>query len=59
MFRVVGSCYILGFSDGEAILGPVAAPWKVVLRAAEDDGINGCGVRFQNTVTGEETQFDP
>ncbi|KAK3344559.1 hypothetical protein B0H65DRAFT_463792 [Neurospora tetraspora] len=59
VFQVVGSCYIHGFSDGEAILGPVPAPWKVVLRLAEDDEINGYGVRFQNTITGEEIQRDP
>lgn len=58
-FQVVGSCYIHGFSDGEAILGPVPAPWHAVLRAADDDDTSSLCVHFRNTITGEETPHDP
>lgn len=59
VFQVVGCCYIHGFSDGEAILGPVPAPWQAVLRPADDDDTNGLCVQFRNTITGKETSHDP
>lgn len=47
-YNVVESCYLHGFSDGTALLGPVPSPWKIQLRADS----HGCSTpSFHNCTT--------
>ncbi|KAL8709003.1 MAG: hypothetical protein Q9220_006212 [cf. Caloplaca sp. 1 TL-2023] len=50
-FKVVGSCYLHGFSQGEGLLGPLSGGWSPVFR---DGRFN-----FINCSTGEWSLTDP
>jgi hypothetical protein len=55
-YQVIGPCYLHGFWDGESLLGPMPAPWK--LKYVKDR--TGIDVpRFFNSETGEESHEDP
>lgn len=55
-FRLVGSCYIHGFSDTETLLGPLRTPWEVKFRRVSFSDYTPC---FRNSVTEEERLDDP
>jgi hypothetical protein len=50
-YRVIGDCYIQGIGDGEALLGPIPSPWRMICvdRVLE----------YFHTETGEQTVEDP
>lgn len=55
-YHIVGSCYVHGFSDAEALLGPMPEPWETIFR------LNSGGVwsrQFRNRDTGEQAHQDP
>lgn len=55
-YEVVGETYVHGFMDGEALLQPLQAPWRLLYKA------NSTGqwyATFANSTAGEITQLDP
>ncbi|KIW08328.1 uncharacterized protein PV09_01245 [Verruconis gallopava] len=44
-YQVVGSCFVHGFHDASAFLGPLPSNWRVIIR---DDEYGGAVVRFRN-----------
>lgn len=56
VFRVVGECYVLGISEGEALLGPL--PDGTTRRFASDRKW-GVHSYFVNTSTGKQQIMDP
>jgi len=57
MFQVVGECYIYGIMDGESLLGPMPAPWKVRLASIKGSGISY--PRYWNTAINAMSREDP
>ncbi|KAI1262828.1 hypothetical protein F5Y18DRAFT_145109 [Xylariaceae sp. FL1019] len=55
-FHVVGSCYIHGLMDGEALLGPLLPPWFLKV---DDLGRKQIRPYFLNEDTGIRTLDDP
>jgi hypothetical protein len=55
-FFVVGECYIHGFGQSEALLGPLPLPWEMVY---VPDNRSYPQAAFKNTSTGEVTVEDP
>lgn len=39
-FQIVGDCYLQGFMDGEAILGPLPTDYDRIVQVSPDTGIN-------------------
>lgn len=59
-FRIVGRCYVQGLMDGEALVGTVPEPWKVVVRRSSDlTGVSVLQMRFVHKQTEEDTGNDP
>ncbi|KAH7380692.1 heterokaryon incompatibility protein-domain-containing protein [Pyrenochaeta sp. MPI-SDFR-AT-0127] len=62
-YRVVGPTYVHGLMEGQAILGPIPAPWKMVIRNPEKLQTSYSAVAvdpsFYNPDTGEGTRQDP
>jgi hypothetical protein len=55
-YLVVGISSLHGFTDGETLLGPLPAPWKVQVKL----DFNGYDkIYFFNSLTGESTHEDP
>lgn len=54
-FLVVGSYFIHGLMDGEALLGPIPSPWKIELYRRKDSGYSTHFVKSTN----EKTLDDP
>jgi hypothetical protein len=55
-FIVVGNCYVHGFGEAFAFLGPLPAPWKLRYRSCHFGGFQA---RFFNSATSEESVHDP
>jgi hypothetical protein len=55
-FRIVGEAYVLGLSEGEALLGPLPHNSRRVFASNDEWGVHSY---FENTVTGEKTFEDP
>ncbi|KAI6081210.1 hypothetical protein F4821DRAFT_33309 [Hypoxylon rubiginosum] len=53
-YRVVGSCFLQGFMEGEALLGRLPPGWRI-----QYDGDAKRGMWFVNETTGTETREDP
>lgn len=56
-YQVVGECYIDGYMEGAALLGPLSSEWRGVLRLVS--GFNGRWAAFVNAVTGNIQIEDP
>ncbi|KAI0120886.1 HET-domain-containing protein [Hypoxylon sp. NC0597] len=54
-YEVIGDCYMHGIMDGEAILGPILHPWKVVLVLEDGDD----RIHYVNVEAGYESTGDP
>ncbi|KAF2833421.1 hypothetical protein CC86DRAFT_9574 [Ophiobolus disseminans] len=52
--QVVGISYIHGLMEGQAILGPISVPWRMVIET-----ITPVTIEFRNSQTGEMTREDP
>ncbi|OAA55793.1 Heterokaryon incompatibility [Niveomyces insectorum RCEF 264] len=55
-YKVVGASYVHGFADAEALLGPLATPWRV--ECAYNAG-GQWSPSFVNDATGQTTDIDP
>jgi hypothetical protein len=55
-YSIIGTCYLHGFMNGEALLGKMPNTWDVRERRGFRDMR---GMYFVNTVTGETSRMDP
>lgn len=55
-FRIVGEAYVLGLSEGEALLGPLPKNIRRVFASNDEWGVHSY---FENSVTSEKTFEDP
>jgi hypothetical protein len=55
-YHVIGYCYLHGFADGAALLGPVPSPWKVRYNY---DSRGYKEPYFHNSTTAENCLEDP
>lgn len=62
-FKVVGPTYTHGLMEGQAILGPIPAPWKMVIQNPDklQSSFSAVAVdpTFRNSDTGEDIRQDP
>jgi hypothetical protein len=55
-YRIIGTCYLQGFMNGEALLGKIPQDWDV----REGRGLRDMkGLHFVNKMTGESSRMDP
>ncbi|KAI1198564.1 heterokaryon incompatibility protein-domain-containing protein [Nemania serpens] len=56
VFRIVGECYVLGISEGEALLGPLPDGTRRLFASDSKSGVHSC---FINDRTGHQSLMDP
>jgi hypothetical protein len=58
-YKLVGSAYVDGFLEGEALLGSLPEPWRLIFREDEDRLREVFIPIYYNPLTEEETRHDP
>ncbi|KAI0470438.1 heterokaryon incompatibility protein-domain-containing protein [Xylariaceae sp. FL0804] len=57
-YEIIGECYVHGLMEGEALLGPVRRPWKLV-GERRSGSVHAYTPAFVNVETGEHSMVDP